>query len=165
MRRLTNRSAHLVDWLGPAAARWADDVRAASHPADQVAVADRFLADRLPDRQHPCEPVIALAEQVAADRGLKRVDDLAASAGVSERTLQRLFAEHVGVSPKWVIRRYRIYEAAEAVAHGRDVRWAELAAGLGYADQAHLSRDFKAAFGVPPQEYARRQRAAVSTAD
>jgi AraC-like DNA-binding protein len=162
MTRLTDRAAHLVDWLGPAAARWADDVRAAPDQQTMVAAAQRFLAARLPTAPHPCEPATALVEQVVADPTLRRVDALAAHAGVSERTLQRLFAQHVGVSPKWVIRRYRIYEAAEAVAHGQDVVWADLAADLGFADQAHLTREFKQAFGVPPQEYARRQREATT---
>jgi len=36
------------------------------------------------------------------------------------------------------------------------VDWAALAADLGYADQAHLSRDFTATLGVPPTQYAAR---------
>ena len=34
------------------------------------------------------------------------------------------------------------------------VNWAALAADLGYADQAHLTRDFTATIGVPPTRYA-----------
>jgi AraC-like DNA-binding protein len=36
---------------------------------------------------------------------------------------------------------------------GRSVDWAVLAADLGYADQAHLTRDFTATIGVPPARY------------
>ncbi|GAA4357890.1 helix-turn-helix transcriptional regulator [Angustibacter luteus] len=162
MTQLTDRAAHLVDWLGPAAGQWADDVRGARDQTAMVAAAERFLGGRLPAGRHPCEAATALVDEVVADPTLRRVDALAAHAGVSERTLQRMFAEHVGVSPKWVIRRYRIYEAAEAVAHGQDVVWADLAADLGFADQAHLTREFKQAFGVPPAEYAVRQRAAAA---
>jgi AraC-like DNA-binding protein len=86
------------------------------------------------------------------------VDAVAAAAGLSVRTLQRLFAEHVGVSPKTVIRRYRIYEAAERARAGARVDWATLAPELGYSDQAHLVRDFTAAFGMPPERYARQER-------
>lgn len=161
MTRLTDRSAHLVDWLGADAGRWADQVRAAPDQREMVAAAERFLRARLPIEPHPCEDATALVDRIVADPSLRRVDQLAALAGRSERTLQRLFAAHVGVSPKWVVRRYRIYEAAEAVAHGQDVSWADLAADLGYADQAHLTREFSAAFGVPPQQYARRQREAA----
>lgn len=67
-----------------------------------------------------------------------------------------LFHDHVGVGPKWVIRRYRLHEVTELMAAGGSVRWAEVAAELGYADQAHLSRDFTRMFGEPPTSYARR---------
>jgi AraC-like DNA-binding protein len=60
----------------------------------------------------------------------------------------------VGVSPKWVIRRYRLYEAAERAARGTEVRWADLAAELGFSDQAHLTREFTEALGMPPERYA-----------
>jgi AraC-like DNA-binding protein len=54
----------------------------------------------------------------------------------------------------WVIRRYRLLDAAEAVREGAAVSWAEVAADLGYADQAHLIRDFRAAIGQTPGAYA-----------
>lgn len=70
------------------------------------------------------------------------------------RRLQRLFAEYVGASPKWVLRRARLHEAAARAEAGAGVDWAVLAADLGYADQAHLTRDFAAAVGAPPGRYA-----------
>lgn len=87
------------------------------------------------------------------------MDDLSALAGIGRRTLQRMFMDCAGVSPVWVIRRYRLLEAAETVREGTPVSWAELAAGLGYADQAHLTRDFRAAIGQTPAAYAGAQRA------
>jgi AraC-like DNA-binding protein len=97
---------------------------------------------------------------VAADPGLRRVDQLAAATGTGVRRLQRLFAEHVGVGPKWVIRRYRLHEATERMAAGGPVDWAGLAADLGHADQAHFVRDFTDLFGEPPTHYAARYPAA-----
>lgn len=58
-----------------------------------------------------------------------------------------------------MIRRYRLYEVAERAARSQTVDWAALAADLGYADQAHLVRDFTAAVGEPPGTYARRAAA------
>jgi AraC-like DNA-binding protein len=74
--------------------------------------------------------------------------------GLPERRLQRLFAEYVGVSPKWVIRRARLHEAARFADAGGDVDWATLATDLGYSDQAHLTREFTATLGMPPSRYA-----------
>ncbi|MBA2414836.1 MAG: AraC family transcriptional regulator [Geodermatophilaceae bacterium] len=70
--------------------------------------------------------------------------------------LQRLFAEYVGVTPKWVPMRARLHDATDAVADERQPDWARLAAELGYCDQAHLIRAFKAAIGMTPAEYVRR---------
>ena len=83
--------------------------------------------------------------------------DLCELAGLGPRTLQRMFLQYAGVSPTWVIRRYRLLEAAESVREGKPVSWAEIAAGLGYADQAHLTRDFRAATGQTPAAYAGAQ--------
>jgi AraC-like DNA-binding protein len=83
-----------------------------------------------------------------------RVGELAARHGMSPRSLQRLFRRYVGVSPKWVLRRYRLHEAAERIAEGRDGDWARPALDLGYFDQAHFIRDFKALVGASPAQYA-----------
>jgi AraC-like DNA-binding protein len=112
--------------------------------------------------------VAALAEH---DRTVCRVEQLAAAAGASVRTLQRLFDQHVGVSPSFVIRRWRIIEAAEAARAALDGGdewrgWAAVAAELGYADQAHLTRDFRRHLGTSPGEYlasATRPRAGAPT--
>ena len=64
------------------------------------------------------------------------------------------FTGGVGVSPKWVLQRYRLHEAAERIAEGRDGDWAATALELGYFDQAHFIRDFKALIGASPAQYA-----------
>ena len=92
-----------------------------------------------------------------------RIEHLAATAGVSVRSLQRLFDKHVGVSASFVIRRWRIIEAAEAARtateQGGEWRgWASVAAELGYADQAHLTRDFRRHLGTTPTDYLARNR-------
>ncbi|WP_031057098.1 helix-turn-helix domain-containing protein, partial [Streptomyces sp. NRRL WC-3774] len=110
------------------------------------------LAPAAPDPQ--ADLATALVDRVHEDRTARRVDDLARTAGLSVRALQRLFSAYVGVSPKWVILRYRIHEALERAGTRGEVDWAALAVGLGYADQAHLVRDFTATVGVPPTAYA-----------
>ena len=135
-------------------------------PAGKIAAtADAALLDRVPAERQDCETTTAWAELAVRDRALTRAEDLARAAGVGIRTLQRAFTEHVGIGPKWFLRRYRLYEAGERIAHDEHVDWAELAGDLGYADQSHLTRDFTAAFGLPPAQYAAaaRDRAAHET--
>ena len=83
------------------------------------------------------------------------MDDVVEREGIGKRTLQRLFSEYVGVSPKRVIRRYRLHEAEERLAEGRELNLAALALDLGYFDQAHFARDVKAIVGGAPARYAR----------
>ncbi|MEU2133367.1 helix-turn-helix domain-containing protein [Streptomyces sp. NPDC018352] len=126
-------------------------------PADEdarVAALDRYLLALGPEPDPQAERAMALADLVRTDRTVRRVDELARAAGLSPRSLQRLFAAYVGVGPKWVILRYRIHEALERAESDPEVDWAALAAELGYSDQAHLIRDFTATVGVPPTAFA-----------
>jgi AraC-like DNA-binding protein len=86
-------------------------------------------------------------------RGPMTVEELGGLAGYSKRTLQRLFREYVGVSPKWVLSRVRLHEAADRMADGEQ-DWPRLAVELGYFDQAHFIKAFKASIGRSPAEYA-----------
>ncbi|MBB3220215.1 AraC family transcriptional regulator [Pseudoduganella umbonata] len=109
------------------------------------------------------DPRAALAQRAldaaAAPQGPVSVAMLAAVAGVPERGLQRLFQEHVGVPPKWVVQRYRLQEAAALLAAPACPDLAALAQQLGFFDQAHLTRAFTALVGRAPQAYRRSQLA------
>ena len=98
------------------------------------------------------------------NKRMASVEALAEHFGLHKRALQRLFADYVGTSPKWVIQRYRLLEAVERVAAGEPIVWSDLAAELGYFDQAHLIRHFKTLLGTTPAEFARAQPNAVRSA-
>jgi AraC-like DNA-binding protein len=94
-----------------------------------------------------------IAELYAAMlEGPMTVEELCSRAGYSKRTLQRLFREYVGVTPKWVLQRVRLHEAADRMADG-EKDWPRLALELGYFDQAHFIKAFKAAIGLSPGDY------------
>lgn len=101
--------------------------------------------------------VASVARLAEMNRDMRRLSDMCAAADMGQRTLQRMFRQYAGVSPTWVIRRYRLLEAAEAVRNGEPVSWSEVAIGLGYADQARLIRGFRAATGQTPAAYASSQ--------
>ncbi|MER7038487.1 helix-turn-helix domain-containing protein [Streptomyces microflavus] len=128
-------------------------VGAVLDPADEdarVRALDACLLALEPRPDPQARLAMELVDRVRTDRSVRRVGQLARSAGLSPRTLQRLFSAYVGVGPKWVILRYRIHEALERAESEPAVDWARLAADLGYSDQAHLVRDFTATVGVPP---------------
>ncbi|PYI52650.1 helix-turn-helix domain-containing protein [Paenibacillus flagellatus] len=117
--------------------------------------AERFFRERLPERDAHVDLVNRIADAIVEDRGMTKVDDLVDRFGVNKRTMQRLFSRYVGVSPKWMIQRYRLQEAAELIEKGGIVDWTALSADLGYYDQAHFIKDFKALIGQSPEEYVR----------
>ncbi|MCY1061106.1 helix-turn-helix domain-containing protein [Nannocystis sp. SCPEA4] len=156
LSQLTDRSVPLREVFGPRADELAADVLAVDDDAAQIALVEAFLRELSPRRDTGVDRVIEVV-QLALDRpAVARVEDLAELAQIPARTLQRLFRRYVGVSPKWVIRCFRLHEAAERLAAGRVLDGASLAAELGYFDQAHFIRDFKALIGSAPSEYAAR---------
>jgi AraC-like DNA-binding protein len=154
LSELTDRVIPLTDLFGDKGRACSDAIFEELDFDRQVAAAEEFLAPLL----RPLEDEICcdrdLVERMAVDRSILRVDQIAAAAGVEVRTLQRRFRRNVGVSPKWVIQRYRLHEAAERL-KARPTSLADMAAALGYADQAHFARDFQQIVGCSPGAYAR----------
>lgn len=155
---LTDRIVPLGEVLGPSAATWTRAIDAAREPEEKVALAETWLASRLPAPPEHLTRVRDLAEHVAADRSIVRVEDLVRTSGLGLRALQRAFRTYVGLSPKSVIRRSRLHEALVQLRADRPPALAALAASLGYADQAHFGRDFKRTIGQSPQAYLRDAR-------
>ena len=88
------------------------------------------------------------------DRSLIRVAQVEERCDIGTRTLQRLFERYVGVSPKWVLSRYRMHDVVTALDEGYDGSLADLAAEYGWFDQAHFTREFTDLIGTPPGSYA-----------
>ncbi|WP_344250288.1 helix-turn-helix domain-containing protein [Isoptericola hypogeus] len=142
--------------LAVAAARAGDDGGAVAAVTPLLrAVAERRRTRRSADAL--ARVARALAAVVSGELGPDAgVAELATVAGTSTRSLQRLFAGWVGVSPKWVLQRHRVHLAADLLAADPAHDLAALAAAVGYYDQAHLSTDFARALGSTPAAYARR---------
>lgn len=129
------------------------DVLAATDDAARTAILDRYL---LATVREPSMVYLQLAElirQMSADDTITRVEHVVERSGWSERTVQRVFRQYVGVPAKWVLRRYRIQDAAYALEADSDVDLADLAATLGWYDQAHFTNDFRDTLGVTPADY------------
>jgi len=133
-----------------------DAVLGASDEADDAAMVDAanaLLRARLPAADPQVERIAAILRMAETTPGLTRVGAPAAAAGMGVRSLQQLFGEYVGVSPKWVIRRYRLHEAADRLAPGAEVDLSALALDLGYVDQAHFTSDFRRLVRQAPGQY------------
>ncbi|OLF19014.1 helix-turn-helix domain-containing protein [Actinophytocola xanthii] len=162
---LTDQTRPLASLWGPAAAVLAADLSAAPDLAALVATAERHLRARWPEPDPAVAQIGRIVHDLLHDRTITRVEEVSARFGIPPRTLQRLFQRYVGVSPKWVLSRYRLHEAAARLAEGPETSWAVVAAELGYFDQSHFIRDFTRAIGQTPAAYAdscRRRTAAFS---
>lgn len=142
-------------------------VRSVMSPDPSDALAQRRAAGLVEDavRRHVVIDeegllVNALVDAVEGDQSLLRVDQLAARFALTERSLQRLTRRRLGLTPRWLVQRRRLHEAADRLRRG-ETDLAGLAAYLGYADQAHLSREFKAVTGHTPATF----RATATRAD
>lgn len=156
---LRNRSIPPQQVFGENAARLEAILHAQPHDERMVTLASDFLAARLPPPDAQALRVGEVVDAIATDRSIRTLDDVASRWPLTPRTLQRWFNQYVGIGPKWVINRYRMHEALQRVDAGDAVDWSRLALELGYFDQAHFIRDFRALVGCPPAEYARRGRA------
>ena len=109
----------------------------------------------------PTDDYLLLLDVIAAmldDRSLLKVAQVEEKCAVGTRTLQRLFERYVGVSPKWVLSRYRMHDVVTDLDAGYGGSLADLAAKYGWFDQAHFTREFTDLVGVPPGGYQRQER-------
>jgi AraC-like DNA-binding protein len=143
----------LKDVLGARASEFSERLEAASgHEAEFVlleGLVGSAIADRAPD------PLVLAATRRLGFPG-SRVDQLAEALGISERQLRRRFHDAVGYGPKTldrILRFGRLVSQARGVSDG-EVDLARLAADLGYADQAHMTRDSVRLTGMPPAQLA-----------
>ena len=154
--RLTDSTVSPNEVFGAEAEALEEKLLSLEDEGEMVEVVELFLRARLPERDEMVEVVGRVVECIVSDREIVRVEDIVNRLDLNKRTLQRIFSRYVGVSPKWTIRRYRLHEAADCLADGEAVNWSEMALDLGYFDQAHFIKGFKALIGVPPGEYAKR---------
>ncbi|MGH9662021.1 MAG: helix-turn-helix domain-containing protein, partial [Bryobacteraceae bacterium] len=112
----------------------------------RAAIVERMLRPAPPQPAGAIDHALARIEIAAAPGGVAR---LARETGMSERQLERAFADRVGISPKLLARIDRFQRALRAVEEA-GVSGAAVAADLGYYDQAHLIRDFREFTGSTP---------------
>lgn len=150
---LTGMTVAASDILGRGVDGKTDAILDASGDAAMAEQAELLLSDRLPARDVQAELADRIVRETMNDSAIIRVEQLSERTGQSIRQLQRLFRKYVGVNPKWVIKRFRLQEAAERLEQDESIPYAALAAQLGYFDQAHFIRDFKSVLGQSPAVY------------
>jgi AraC-like DNA-binding protein len=115
-------------------------------------------------------PIIPASLLLLRQSGEVRMPDLAREFAISQRQMERLYQTQVGMSPKQYTQLVRVEQARLALKRGGQRpdgpagprTTADLAAELGYYDQSHFIREFRAVVGMTPTAYLKRSRSARS---
>jgi len=154
---LTALDCRLDDVIGAAGAELTDRFRAAGTWPERFAAIERVLLGSLRDGGPPPPEVAEAWRLTTASGGRLRVAEIAARVGWSERHLGARFRTETGLSPKEAARVVRFDRARRAlaarVAAGRSPDLARLATVAGFADQAHLTREWRAFSGLSPTRW------------
>jgi AraC-like DNA-binding protein len=149
MNELVDRHVALEYVWGNAGSLLREQLMAARDPAQIFAILERHLIARM---RRPLLINPAMAEALA--RKALRTADIRREIGISPKHFISLFRAAVGLTPKQYERVRRFNKIAGALASSRErPNLADLAAAAGYADQSHMSREFKDFAGVSPREF------------
>lgn len=117
-----------------------------------VAHIESLLLQQLPATDPNIQLIGSILERVEMME-TPTVTALCQSMDLSERRVQELLREYVGVGLKWMMLRSRLQRAAQFAATSHTSNWAEIASELGYGDQSHFINDFKRLIGKTPAQY------------
>src|SRR5919198_1631691 len=153
MGELSGQLVDLFDVLGAAGRRLGEQLRDTPSWPRRFALLDRFLLGRLERGPRPLPEVGWAWQRLLATGGGVPIGRLAAEVGWSHRHLIARFRQQVGLRPKTAARLVRFEGVWRRLDQRRPLDWATIAAEAGYADQAHLVRDFRQFTGATPTRF------------
>lgn len=154
--RITNHSIDIQDVFGIKATT-IENLIFSQEETGMVQRIEDFMQKRLSKKDPNIIIINQIIDRIIEDRAITKVDQICKYFHINKRRLQRIFNQYVGVNPKWVIKLYRLQNAAETIDNEQSDDMLQLAIDLGYFDQAHFIRDFKLFVGKTPAEYARQK--------
>jgi AraC-like DNA-binding protein len=95
--------------------------------------------------------IASLIDVIKPSPTILKVEELAEHTAMSVRTLQRHFKKYIGLSPKWLIRKYRLHKVLEAL-EKESVTALDMVEALEYTDLSHLHKDVKEMLGITPKQ-------------
>ncbi|MDX8433958.1 MULTISPECIES: AraC family transcriptional regulator [Mesorhizobium] len=149
MSELTDRMVGLDDVLGLEGIALRERLGEARDWDTRFAIAESFVAARLAEAKRMSAEIAWAYRQVIGSGGRTRVSLLADELGWSRKHLAAKFSDAIGIGPKTLSRIVRFNRALSLSKHQLD-DWAGIAADCGYADQAHLVREFRDLAGETP---------------
>jgi AraC-like DNA-binding protein len=159
VRALDGRAVPIEDLFGRAAATLVERIQSAPTVPARWNLLAGFLRGATRRRPQPGFDAVEAATRQLCRTGA-RVDAVAREIGSSVRTLERRVGAGVGLAPRQLIRIARVDRAARLLRECSP-RLVDVAHTAGFADQAHLTRDFARIVGLTPGGYVRELRTGV----
>jgi AraC-like DNA-binding protein len=156
MDELSGRIVDLVDVVGADGRRLTDQLRETPTWRQRFALVDRFLLRRLEEGPKPSPEVGWAWRRLVASCGAVPIGRLASEVGWSHKHLIAKFRQQVGLRPKTAARLLRFDGVWRRLDRRQPLDWGQVAREAGYADQAHLIRDFHQCPGTTPTAFAAR---------
>lgn len=153
---LTDACVGLGELWGRAAVTLRQRLAEGSSAAARVRLLEEFLLNRLQPKQFTPHPDVTTVLEGAERNPSMRVADAVALTGSSAKRLINMFRGQVGLTPKAYLRVRRLQAALTRLDEGTS-GGAAIAAELGYFDQAHFVREFRAFTEITPTQYLRRR--------
>jgi len=153
----TNESIDLCDILGKDSTEFYHRLMEQPLLEQKVKVLEAFLIDRLVSSrkdQKKIGLVEGLCDSICSDRESFNIERLAMEFGFSERYIQKLFLNYVGISPKGFFSVQRFNKSLELV-RSANRSLTNIAYECGYYDQAHFIKEFKSYTGITPSQLIR----------
>ena len=160
MNRLSGDTVDLVEVLGADGRRLAEQLRDTPSWRRRFALLDRFLLERLDRGPRPSPEVGWAWQRLVATGGAVPIGQLASEVGWSHKHLLARFRRQVGLRPKTAARLIRFDGVWRRLDQDRPLDWGRVPAEVGYADQAHLAREFRQFTGTTPTAFAAQARPA-----
>jgi AraC-like DNA-binding protein len=146
------------DLFGAAAREMAERLQETNSPEGRLAILENEMTRRLArSRAGPPRDLVWALSRLEATSGRIGVSALAQELGCSRKHLTVRFRREFGMAPKLFARVARFDRAVALLRRDRVASLAQLACACGYADQAHLTRDFREFAGGPPAAFLRRK--------
>lgn len=152
MSELTTLLVPLADLGNPELNELYERLGAVDTRVERLRIAVAFLEHRLLDKAIDPEAAFVWAA-IQRSRGALRIERLTEDLGWSRKRLAAHARDAFGLTPKRIARIARFHHAVELAGSVLRPDWAAIAADCGYADQAHLVRDFSTFTGAPPERW------------
>ncbi|EHU1906142.1 AraC family transcriptional regulator [Acinetobacter baumannii] len=110
-----------------------------------------FILEEIQKPQYLYKDFLNLIDVISSSEGFISLEELAQRVGLSRYAIIRLFKTNVGLTPHAFQINSKINQAREQLKQG--VPLAELAVNLGFSDQSHFHKAFKAHTGVTPRQF------------